>query len=79
MGESSRLCLRLGFQGILRDFSGDSAVPSDTLAESAVEQRDLTFVIPTYRLRDVGETVHEYDQHSFSLPSWSRYAFSFNA
>ena len=54
-------------------------MPSDTLAESAVEQRDLTFVIPTYRLRDVGETVHEYDQHSFSLPSWSRYAFSFNA
>jgi glycosyltransferase involved in cell wall biosynthesis len=28
-----------------------------------VEQRDLTFVIPTYRLRDVGETVEQYDQH----------------
>jgi hypothetical protein len=28
-----------------------------------VEQRELTFVIPTYRLRDVGETVQEYDQH----------------
>jgi hypothetical protein len=28
-----------------------------------VEQRDLTFVIPTYRMRDVGETVEEYDQH----------------
>jgi hypothetical protein len=26
-------------------------------------QPDLTFVIPTYRLRDVGETVEEYDQH----------------
>lgn len=24
---------------------------------------DLTFVIPTYRLRDVGETVEQYDQH----------------
>jgi hypothetical protein len=24
---------------------------------------ELTFVIPTYRLRDVGETVEEYDQH----------------
>jgi hypothetical protein len=28
-----------------------------------VEQRDLRFVIPTYRLRDVGETVEQYDQH----------------
>jgi hypothetical protein len=28
-----------------------------------MEQRDLTFVIPTYRLRDVGETVEQYDQH----------------
>jgi hypothetical protein len=28
-----------------------------------VEQRELTFVIPTYRLRDVGETVEQYDQH----------------
>jgi hypothetical protein len=28
-----------------------------------VEQPDLTFVIPTYRLRDVGETVEQYDQH----------------
>jgi hypothetical protein len=27
-----------------------------------VEQRDLTFVIPTYRLRDVGETLEQYDQ-----------------
>jgi len=26
-------------------------------------QADLTFVIPTYRLRDVGETVEQYDQH----------------
>jgi hypothetical protein len=24
---------------------------------------ELTFVIPTYRLRDVGEAVEEYDQH----------------
>lgn len=24
---------------------------------------DLVFVIPTYRLRDVGEAVEEYDQH----------------
>ena len=28
-----------------------------------MEQHDLTFVIPTYRLRDVGETVEQYDQH----------------
>jgi hypothetical protein len=28
-----------------------------------VGQQDLTFVIPTYRLRDVGETVEQYDQH----------------
>jgi hypothetical protein len=28
-----------------------------------VEPRDLTFVIPTYRLRDVGETVEQYDRH----------------
>jgi hypothetical protein len=25
--------------------------------------RDLYFVIPTYRLRDVGETVEAYDEH----------------
>jgi hypothetical protein len=28
-----------------------------------METRELTFVIPTYRLRDVGEAVEEYDQH----------------
>jgi hypothetical protein len=28
-----------------------------------VAQPDLTFVIPTYRMRDVGETVQQYDQH----------------
>ncbi len=28
-----------------------------------MEQPELTFVIPTYRLRDVGETVEQYDQH----------------
>jgi hypothetical protein len=28
-----------------------------------MDQNDLTFVIPTYRLRDVGETVEQYDQH----------------
>ena len=28
-----------------------------------MEQHELTFVIPTYRLRDVGETVEQYDQH----------------
>ena len=28
-----------------------------------MEPRDLVFVIPTYRLRDVGQTVEDYDQH----------------
>ena len=28
-----------------------------------MEQHELTFVIPTYRLLDVGTTVEEYDQH----------------
>jgi hypothetical protein len=28
-----------------------------------MEERDLTFVIPTYRLREVGETVEQYDEH----------------
>jgi len=28
-----------------------------------MDTRELTFVIPTYRLRDVGEAVEEYDQH----------------
>jgi hypothetical protein len=28
-----------------------------------MERHELTFVIPTYRLRDVGETVEQYDQH----------------
>jgi hypothetical protein len=28
-----------------------------------VNRQELTFAIPTYRLRDVGETVEQYDQH----------------
>ena len=28
-----------------------------------MEGTDLFFVIPTYRLRDVGETVEDYDEH----------------
>jgi hypothetical protein len=28
-----------------------------------MEPHDLVFVIPTYRLRDVGDTVEQYDQH----------------
>jgi hypothetical protein len=28
-----------------------------------MEHQELTFVIPTYRLRDVGDTVEQYDQH----------------
>jgi hypothetical protein len=31
--------------------------------ENVTRQRDLYFVIPTYRLRDVGETVAQYDEH----------------
>jgi hypothetical protein len=33
--------------------------PSDKI----LSHTDMTFVIPTYRLRDVGETVEQYDQH----------------
>ena len=29
-----------------------------------IAEKDLFFVIPTYRLRDVGETVQQYDEHS---------------
>jgi hypothetical protein len=28
-----------------------------------MQARDLLFVIPTYRLREVGETVQAYDEH----------------
>ena len=28
-------------------------------------QKDVQFVIPTYRLRDVGETIEQYDDHFF--------------
>ena len=28
-----------------------------------MHSRDLYFVIPTYRLRDVGETAEQYDKH----------------
>src|ERR1035438_972060 len=28
-----------------------------------MQSQDLYFVIPTYRLRDVGETVEQYDEH----------------
>ena len=49
-------------QQLLRAFSG---LVLYALEEGGivVDQRDLTFVIPTYRLRDVGETVEQYDQH----------------
>ncbi len=33
-------------------------------------QHELTFVIPTYRLRDVGETVEQYDQHCYARGEW---------
>jgi hypothetical protein len=53
------------FQGLFGKSSGHSRAPSLTFVRRGlqVEQRDLTFVIPTYRLRDVGETVEQYDQH----------------
>ena len=28
-----------------------------------MQEKDLYFVIPTYRLREVGETVEQYDDH----------------
>ncbi|MET0282139.1 MAG: hypothetical protein ABW278_13595, partial [Steroidobacteraceae bacterium] len=28
-----------------------------------MQEKELTFVIPTYRLREVGETVEQYDEH----------------
>jgi len=28
-----------------------------------MQDSELSFVIPTYRLRDVGETVEQYDEH----------------
>ena len=28
-----------------------------------MQEKDLFFVIPTYRLREVGETVEQYDDH----------------
>ena len=28
-----------------------------------MQPKELFFVIPTYRLRDVGETVEQYDEH----------------
>ena len=31
----------------------------------AIQAADLYFVIPTYRLRDVGETVKIYDEHFY--------------
>src|SRR6476620_3144274 len=32
-------------------------------SEIAMQQSELFFVIPTYRLREVGATVEEYDDH----------------
>src|ERR1700757_3214930 len=32
-------------------------------ASDCMHEKDLYFVIPTYRLRDVGETVERYDEH----------------
>ena len=31
-----------------------------------MQEKELTFVIPTYRLREVGETVEQYDEHFWS-------------
>jgi hypothetical protein len=28
-----------------------------------MQDPDLFFVVPTYRLRDVGETIRQYDEH----------------
>ena len=28
-----------------------------------MQENEIYFVIPTYRLRDVGETVEQYDEH----------------
>ena len=45
---------------------GAAAAPAEGSLERgrlSVHQ-DLFFVIPTYRLRDVGETVEQYDEHS---------------
>jgi hypothetical protein len=51
-------------QGFLRNSSGHFAVPFPTLLTGGVvEQRELTFVIPTYRLRDMADTVEQYDEH----------------
>jgi hypothetical protein len=33
------------------------------IAVTRMQQKDLFFVIPTYRLREVGETVEQYDNH----------------
>jgi hypothetical protein len=35
----------------------------DAEDESTMQEPDLFFVIPTYRLREVGETVEQYDEH----------------
>jgi hypothetical protein len=39
------------------------AAPACDSSQSLMNSHDLSFVIPTYRLRDVGETVEQYDQH----------------
>jgi hypothetical protein len=37
--------------------------PSDERQVIDMQEKDLSFVIPTYRLREVGETVEQYDDH----------------
>jgi hypothetical protein len=34
-----------------------------------VSTKELSFVVPTYRLRDVGETIEQYDEHRAPCPT----------
>src|SRR6185437_1510124 len=54
----------------LRETAGPQPAPRRTpgrshqiLSHIHMQEPELFFVIPTYRLRDVGETIEEYDEH----------------
>ena len=47
----------------LRARTADCSGPMTPGANELMPANDLLFVIPTHRLRDVGETVEHYDEH----------------
>jgi hypothetical protein len=54
-GAGSTVCVTASMVSALFDFGAED--------KSYMQEPELYFVSPTYRLREVGETVEQYDEH----------------